>query len=53
MGAIPLSETVVLITYHALKRDRLGAEVSRSLRSSLWQFAEERWSIVFQQSTPR
>ena len=53
MGAIPLSETVVLITYQALKRDRLGAEVSRSLRSSVWRLTEGCWKIVFHQSTPR
>ena len=53
LEATPISKSVMLLTYHALKRDRQGAEVSRSLRSSLWRLTEGRWKVVFHQSTLR
>lgn len=49
--ATAISEDVVLLTYQALKRDRLGAEVSRSLRSSLWRRTDGCWSMLFHQGT--
>ena len=46
-----ISDGVVLLTYQAVKRDRKGAEISRSLRSSLWRRSNGRWTIVFHQGT--
>ena len=46
-----VSDAVVLLTYQAVKRDRNGAEMSRSLRSSLWRRSNGRWTIFFHQGT--
>jgi len=49
--AMPISDTVVLLTYQAVKRDRRGEEISRSLRSSLWRRSNGNWTILFHQGT--
>lgn len=46
-----LSPDVVLATYKAVKSEPNDLE-SRSLRSSIWQFIDDRWQIVFHQGTP-
>jgi len=48
-AATAVAENVVLLTYLAMKRDRQGVEVSRSLRSSLWRRINGRWMILFHQ----
>ena len=43
-----ISENTMLATYRLEKDGK-----SRSLRSSLWQFRDARWQIVFHQGTPQ
>ena len=51
--ATPVSDSVVLLTYQAVRRDRRGDEISRSLRSSLWRRSNGGWTILFHQGTKR
>lgn len=46
-----LSPDVVLVTYKAVKHEPNRQE-SRSIRSSIWRFIDDRWQIVFHQGTP-
>jgi hypothetical protein len=45
-----LAEGVALVTYRAIRRDRLD-EASASLRSSLWVMRDARWQMLFHQGT--
>ena len=51
--ATPISDSVVLLTYQTVKRDRRCEEISRSLRSSLWRRSNGNWTILFHQGTKR
>ncbi len=46
----PLAETVMLATYVAERRDAAGI-VLRSQRSSIWQYRQDCWQLVFHQGT--
>lgn len=45
-----LSEQVALLTYREVHQKE-GSMPAESLRSSLWQFREGRWQMVFHQAT--
>src|ERR1700759_1342878 len=47
-----LCETVVLVTYRAVRRDTRSGKKRHSLRSSIWRLTDGRWQIVLHQGTP-
>lgn len=51
--ARPVSRTVVLVTYSAVRLGEDGAPASRSRRSSLWRREKGEWRMVFHQGTPQ
>ena len=51
--ATQISDTVALLTYQSVSRDRRGVEISRSLRSSIWRLSNGSWTILFHQGTKR
>lgn len=48
----PLSDTVILLTYHSYLKSSDGITSCCTLRSSVWQFEEDSWQLVFHQGTP-
>ncbi len=47
-----LANHLVLLTYTSHKKNAPGAPVKKALRSSLWRKRNNRWQMVFHQSTP-
>ena len=48
---VPLSPTMVLVTYRAVCTDHRQREVTHSLRSSVWILRDDHWQMVFHQGT--
>jgi hypothetical protein len=46
-----LNAEIVHATYQTFRLDESGVPKSRSLRSSLWQYIDMRWRLVFHQGT--
>lgn len=46
-----LAPNVVLVTYQARRSGTTETATAHSLRSSLWQFLDGRWQIIFHQGT--
>ena len=46
-----LTADVALVTYKVVRRDRTAGSTAASHRSSIWQFREGRWQMVFHQGT--
>jgi hypothetical protein len=47
-----LAPDVVLVTYHAVRSAPAPAQITQSLRSSIWKRLDGRWQLVFHQGTP-
>ena len=47
-----LAPDVALVTYRATRTELPAGRESHSLRSSIWQFRDGRWQMVFHQGTP-
>jgi hypothetical protein len=50
--AYTLTADTIHATYRIARNDLTTGLTSRSLRSSLWQYRDKRWQIVFHQGTP-
>jgi len=50
---VQLESDSVLATYKIEKELLVDSKKSKSLRSSIWQFNENRWQIIFHQGTPQ
>jgi hypothetical protein len=46
-----LTADVTLVTYRVIRHDRTEGSTADSLRSSIWQFRDGRWQMVFHQGT--
>jgi hypothetical protein len=46
-----LAEDIALLTYRSTRTTALKA-ASHALRSSLWIYRDDRWQMIFHQSTP-
>ncbi len=46
-----LTENIALVTYTAHHKQK-GNPSSKSLRSSIWKMADNKWKIIFHQGTP-
>jgi hypothetical protein len=48
---VPLSATMVLVTYRVIGTDHRQGVSTHSLRSSVWILRDDRWQMVFHQGT--
>ena len=48
---IHLAENIVLATFRVVKKGEHPTNSIHSLRSSIWRWENERWKLVFHQST--
>jgi hypothetical protein len=47
-----LAPDVALVTYYIIRQAEPGTPPAHSLRSSIWQFLDDRWQMLFHQGTP-